>query len=101
MRAQERVCLENIDPRVNPESELNARRITALSHSSRHTVQNIISQFKGINISTINESPNIAGLPHSSMSIPNDSGSVSKQYSMFILVRKTALILRNLPTDMA
>lgn len=49
MRAEERVCLEHKDPRVNRESltQLNARRITALSHSSRHTVLNIISQFVG------------------------------------------------------
>lgn len=49
MRAEERVCLEHTDPRVNLESltQLNARRITALSHSSRHTVLSIISQFLG------------------------------------------------------
>lgn len=46
-RAEQRVHLEHKDPRVNPESltQRNARRITVLSHSSRHAVLNIISQF--------------------------------------------------------
>lgn len=73
-------------PESAPESlaQLNARRITALSHSSRHRVLNIISQFLG------NQHLNSKLIPKCGRSfLPehvhplNDCGSPSKRYSMF------------------